>query len=167
MDLHPYRRNVLFIHLLKSSSEDWHRPSQSQNYVKERVLGEHPKYSKVFITAHHHNMKCAGTSWNRPSRSNQFMHVFFHHKNAAFIFPLSFSVLVMRSYFIPFVKLLSLILTSNSWWFMNTLNKTVLYCRFLWATLAICTKYVCHNKASFIYIHHSHFNLNFLLKKAL
>lgn len=126
--------------------------SESRKEGEERALGEQSKYFKVFITAHHHNMKCAGTSWNRPSRSNQFMHVFFHHRNTAFIFSLSFFVLVICSYFILFVKLLSLILTSSSWWFMNTLNKTVLWCRFLWAILAICTKYMCHNKKSFIYI---------------
>lgn len=120
---------------------------------EERARGEQSKYFEVFITAHHHNMKCAGTSWNRPSRSNQFMHVLFHHRNTAFIFSLSFFVLVIRSYFILFVKLLSLILTSNSWWFANTLNKTVLWCRFVGAMLAICAKYMCHNKkALFIYI---------------
>lgn len=81
---------------------------------KSPKRGEHPKYSKVFITAHHHNVKCAGTSWSRPSRSNQFMHVFFHHRNTAFIFSLSFFVLVICSYIILSAKLLSLILTSNS-----------------------------------------------------
>lgn len=93
---------------------------------EERAPGECPKYPKVFITAHHHNMKNAGTSWNKPSRSNQFMHVFFRHRSTALIFALSFFVLVIHSYFKLFVKLLSLILTSNSWWFMNILNKTVL-----------------------------------------
>lgn len=90
---------------------------KNQNYVKEGeegALGEHPKYSKVFITEHPLNMQCAGTSWNRPRGSNQFMHVFFHLRNTAFIFSLSFFVLAVRSYFIFLIKLLSLTLTSNS-----------------------------------------------------